>query len=210
MAAAFPSWTAFLTPGILIISTSVAVAAILFARRTARQKATLDLIERVEATEYYRDLRTAFSSHRQANSLSRLHKPVTYADKLDRQKIQDFLNHHEIISIAILNGVLDRKMYYSWMAGPFIRDWNAAAMDIQTERWRADKDSPSGFRYHSALYSAFQRVAHSMSDEAIFIAESSGGLPETPDGPGNDPLPRVERDYLPKSASWWHRLRRRG
>ncbi|MEM1156000.1 MAG: DUF4760 domain-containing protein, partial [Pseudomonadota bacterium] len=98
MAAAFPSWTAFLTPGILIISTSVAVAAILFARRTARQKATLDLIERVEATEYYRDLRTAFSSHRQANSLSRLHKPVTYADKLDRQKIQDFLNHHEIIS----------------------------------------------------------------------------------------------------------------
>lgn len=182
------NWASLITPAIVLVSVGVAVMGVRSARASVRQKATLDLIEKTESTLHYRDLHSTFAYHRRQNSFSRLHAPTEERDRSERQKILDYLNHYEIVSIGIRNNIIDARIYKNWMGGPFVRDWNAAADFIQRERWKWDTDSRT-WRYYAPMFEHFQAVATSWSPDAIALTETYSGPPCAPTGPGDEAFP---------------------
>lgn len=180
------------SPFVILISVCVAGFGVLSARNTARQRATLDLIEKVESTKHYQTLHAAFSYHRRQVSFSRLHDPQESKDKDERQAVLDYLNHYELISIGIKKKILDDEFYKDWMRGPFVRDWNSASKFIQRERWKWDEKSQK-WHYHDALYANFQSIACRWSTDAIRLTKGSGNQPQEPSGPGDEALPDGDR-----------------
>ena len=175
-------------PLIFLISAIAAAWSIKSARDTARQRATLDMIEKVESTQYYRELHSTFAYHRRSNSFSKLHSPNEEKDKSDRASVLDYLNHYEIVSIGIRKGILDADIYRQWIEGPFIRDWNASSDFIQRERWKWDKTNKH-WHYHSKLFENYQEVAKKWSVEARHLSKSDGLCPAEASGPGDEMLP---------------------
>lgn len=176
-----------LTPLIILLSAIAAGWGVWSARRTARQRATLDLIEKVESTGHYRSLHSTFASRRRSNNFSPLHDPMP-GDEDDRQAVLDYLNHYELVSIGIRSKILDGTIYKRWMFGPFIRDWNAASEFIQRERWKWDTKKCT-WEYHPKLFEHYQSVACEWSTEAIVLTKTASVPPEKPEGPGDEELP---------------------
>ncbi len=173
------------------MSAVVALLGVRSARATARQRATLDLIEKVESTPHYRGLHSVFSYHRRQSTFDRLHDPLEEKDKDERQKVLDYLNHYELVAIGIRHAILDGKIYKAWMLGPFVRDWNASAAFIQRERWKWDANGASWI-YHARLYENYQSVAQTWSTDATDIDEGASRPPRAPSGPGDEALPEAD------------------
>lgn len=182
-----PDWRAWLNPVLVLLSLCIAWLALRNTRSVARQKATLDLIEKKESTEHYRALSRRFSELRRGPGFAHLNDPVA-GDKADRQVVIDFLNHYEIVAIGIRQNILDARIYRAWMEGAFVRDWNAARDWIQRERWKARVDG--SWEYRGSIYGHYQSVACAWSREAVALDAGSSGPPGTPAGPGDEALPR--------------------
>lgn len=182
------SWWSLLTPAVVAISALAAAWGVVQARATARKRATLDLIEKFESTDHYRGLHAIFMYHRRSDSFERLHNPREEKDRTERQAVLDYLNHYELVAIGILNGILDEEFYRTWMKGPFVRDWNAAATFIQRERWK-QADGADDFVYYRRLFENFQQVACAWGRAAVRLTAESGGRPLRPEGPGDEHLP---------------------
>lgn len=187
VASSFP-WVSLLTPAIIFLSATAAAWGVISARATARKRATLDMIEKVESTPHYRDMHAIFSYHRRRDSFELLHDPQEERDSRERTGVNDYLNHYEIVSIGIRKGILDTKIYQDWMKGPFIRDWNAASSFVQRERWKWDKNTQK-WEYRIQLFENYQAVASLWSKEAITLTAQSSPPPERPQGPGDESLP---------------------
>ena len=182
------SWAVFLTPAIILVSAALAAWGVLFARGSARKRATLDMIEKFESTKHYRDLRGTFSYYRRAGGFERLHNPKEEKDNAERQSVLEYLNHYELVAIGICNDILDAKIYRQWMLGPFVRDWNAASDFIQRERWKLNEKTQE-WQYRYQLFENYQSVATKWSEEAINLTRESSEPPTKAEGPGDDPLP---------------------
>jgi hypothetical protein len=181
-------WLALLSFLVILISVIVAGIGVASARKIARQRATLDMIEKVESTEHYRGIQAVFSKHRKAGSFSQLHAPSPGEQEADRRAVFDYLNHYELVSIGICKNTLDAGIYRDWMLGPFVRDWNAAAAFIQRERWKQHPDTKL-WSYREPVFKNYQDVACEWSLEAVRLTEQYGGPPAEPEGPGDEPLP---------------------
>ncbi|MHC8508784.1 MAG: DUF4760 domain-containing protein, partial [Rhodospirillales bacterium] len=179
------SWASFLTPAVIVLSVIVAAFGVLSARKSARQRATLDMIEKVESTEYYRSLHKVFLSRRISKSLAGLSVPKNDQDKKERLRVVDYLNHYELVSIGMLAKILDRDIYRKWMLGPFIRDWNAVAEFVQRERWKWDSKK-NKWIYYDEIFANYQKVALMWNADAVNITEQTSGPPERPEGPGDE------------------------
>ena len=180
------SWTSLLAPGIIAISAIIAWRSLQSARELARKKATLDLIEKVESSSHYRQMHSTFAYYRNMERFPDLHNPTEDKDRKDRTDVQDYLNHYELVSIGIEEGILDEGFYKRWMKGPFVRDWDAASDYIQRERWK--KTASGDWHYHKALYEAYQRVATDFDSSATNLTESTTPPPAHPSGPGDKPI----------------------
>lgn len=180
------SWTTLLSPAIIAVSAIIAWRSLNSARELARKKATLDLIEKVESSSHYRQMHSTFAYYRNMKRFPDLHNPTEDKDRRDRTDVQDYLNHYELVSIGIEEGILDEGFYKRWMKGPFVRDWNAAADYIQRERWK--KRASGDWYYHDALYEAYQRVATSFDSSAITLTDATAPPPENAEGPGDEPI----------------------
>ena len=152
------SWVSLVTPVIVFGSLIVAIIGVRSSRASARQRATLDMIEKVESAPHYRSLHSVFSYHRRQGTFGRLHSPTEEKDKSERQAVLDYLNHYELVSIGICKNILDAEIYRDWMLSPFVRDWNAASNFIQRERWKSDT-KVKAWTYHARLFENYQRVA---------------------------------------------------
>lgn len=185
-----PLWKTVLGPALVLISVFVAWLGIRNARSVARQKATLDIIEKFESTEHYRSLNEGFSAIRRADDFACLHNPCNDADRAARGRVQDYLNHYELVAIGIRNNILDAKIYGEWMGSAVVRDWNAAAAYIQRERWRLN-DAKDDFVYRPRLYANYQWLAARFSRTALRLTIASSAKPSLAEagGPGDDPLP---------------------
>ncbi|MDP9424035.1 MAG: DUF4760 domain-containing protein [Pseudomonadota bacterium] len=159
-------------------------------KAVARERATLDLIEKAESNEFYRGLADIFSDLRRGPGFSHLHNPQDADTKAKRRAVADYLNHYELVSIGILEGILDEAIYRAWMEGAFLRDWNAAARFIQRERWKK-KDDGSWY-YYRHHYEHYQVLVDSWSKDAISIDQLYSAPPEDDQGPGADPIPVSE------------------
>lgn len=181
-----------LSPLVLIVGVHVARTNIASAKDTARKKATLDMIEKVESMPHYRSMHNTFAYHRNQESFDRLHNPQEAKDQSERTNVLDYLNHYELVSIGISKEILDEEFYKSWMRGPFVRDWNAAADFVQRERWKHDEKS-NNWEYHAQLFEHFQHYATSWSSEAICLNQETSRPPANPKGPGDEALPDGEK-----------------
>nr|WP_244867505.1 DUF4760 domain-containing protein [Vannielia litorea] len=184
-------WSVFLAPAIIGFSACVALWGIALARKTARERATLDLIEKTESTDHYQTAAALFRQYRTRGALLELADPG--ADKeADRAVVLNFLNHYELVSIGIVMGFLDRKVYREWMSGAFIRDWNAAREFIQRERWKFDPDKGE-WDYNARVFRNFQKIAKRIGGRgALPLDRASWPAPAAPSGPGDLPLPEPE------------------
>jgi hypothetical protein len=196
-------WRIYISPALIAISAFIAWMAIRNAQRIARQRATLDLIEKAESNDYYREIAATFSELRQAGGFSHLHDPKDDATKQARRHIADYLNHYELISVGILEKFLDETVYRAWMEGAFLRDWNAAAKFIQRERWKRNEDGT--WYYYSHHFEHYQVVAESWSREIICLDKLYSGPPTEAEagGPGDDPLPVDEGEINVSPAEHW-------
>ena len=176
---------AALTPLIGLAALALAARNIQNARELARNKATIDLIEKRESTAHYRMINERFSDLRRGKGFTHLNSP-TDEDKSDREAVVDYLNHYELVAIGIQQKLLDTKLYRAWMEGAFVRDWNAAAEWVQRERWKANEDG--SWTYRASILQNYQKVALSWSAQAIAL-DATDGPPTTPAGPGDEPLP---------------------
>lgn len=181
--------------GIILISALIALFGIFRARDTARKSATLSLIEKFETTPHYREMARVFRYHRVKRTLNTLHSPEEGKDREDRTKVQDYLNHYELIAIGIVTNILDAKTYRLWMESAFIRDWNEAADYIQRERWKFDK-LRNEWEYQHSLYQNFQKIALRWNPAVKHIDETSSLPPENPQGPGDRSLTVNEEHSL--------------
>lgn len=186
-------WTQLATPIIIFISAIVAYFGVQMARRTARQRATLDLIEKVESTPHYRERHEVFSRYRRNSAFNVLHSPTDKKEVQERQHVLDYLNHYELVSIGILEKILDEGIYRSWMLHPFVRDWNAAADFVQRERWKWNEEDRK-WEYHDPLFAAYQSVARRWSTDAVSISEKTAPPPESPQGPGDEAYPEADSE----------------
>jgi Domain of unknown function (DUF4760) len=135
-----PHWSVFIAPLLILISVGVAIWGVRNAREIARQKATLDLIEKRESTEHYKTLLKTFREIRLGQGFGELANPLTDNAREARSSILDYINHYELVAIGIRRNILDELTYRDWMEGAFVRDFNAAADFIQGERWRRTAD----------------------------------------------------------------------
>lgn len=173
-----------LTPLILAVSAAFAYLSLRSAARTARQKATLDLIEKFETDEKYRRIQTAFKRHRNDGTLLTLNAPQTASQNDDRWHVIDFLNHYELIAIGIRNKTLDADFYGQWMRGPLVRDWNDAADFIQRERWKFSRERGE-WVYYDKVFENFGWLALFWDSQAVRLTKSYSQHPEAPKGPSD-------------------------
>ena len=197
-------WHALIAPGVtglgVVVAIGLALVNVRTARSIARLKATLDLIEKVESSEHYRKRHETFRAVRIGGGFPALENPTDAAATARRYEIVEYLNHYELVALGILNRVLDAAMYRNWMAGPFVRDWNAAAGWIQNERWKLENDGT--WSYRAETFGNYQTVARQWSDEAIVLTRDTSSPPisaaRRPDGqlgPGDEPLPPTDADH---------------
>ncbi|TRW18054.1 DUF4760 domain-containing protein [Glacieibacterium frigidum] len=186
--AAFP-YAFLLAPLATILGVCAAIfvarASIKNARDTARLKATLDLIEKAESSDFYLRINASFTRVRRENLFDRLDDPNDVDSKALRLDVGAYLNHYELVAIGIENRILDEAMYRLWMAGPFVRDWNAAADWIQRERWR--RGTAEAWVYRDGIYATYQTVACRWSKEARRLVAGAPPV-DTPDVPGGTPI----------------------
>jgi hypothetical protein len=69
-----PHWSVFIAPAIASVAAFVAWRAFRGARLIAKQKATLDLIEKRESTEHYRQIIDRFSTLRKNRGFDHLNR----------------------------------------------------------------------------------------------------------------------------------------
>lgn len=90
----------------------------------ARKRATLDIIERRQSTEFYQDLYLAFKQVRQdPTGFEQIKDPSSPVLQEQRRKVLEYLNHYELIAIGIRRGILDKDVYAAFMRTQFVRDW---------------------------------------------------------------------------------------
>lgn len=183
---------------------AIALLGLLVAWRTAvwvaRQKATLDLIEKRESTAYYRDNNRRFSELRRSGGLAALNNPQSAAEVDDRQRVIAYLNHYELVALGIRRGALSGGFYKRWMGGPFVRDWNAALDWIEGERWKHDPDTGVA-RYDAKVFGQFERVARRWSPKGARRPAGAAGVPpRARGGPSDEILPELEGVDPPHAA----------
>jgi hypothetical protein len=150
------------TPIILLLSAALAAhwsrRTIKENRRIAREKATLDLIERSETHGHYQSLYENFRHVREdSGGLSQLIQPTNPALQKQRQDVLAFLNHYELISLGCHKGILDEELYKKWMRSAVVRDWEAAEAFIVALRY-PDGSREDGKR-RPALFEHFEGLA---------------------------------------------------
>ena len=190
--------SALIAPAMTLISGLIAICVALIVawvtirsnRAMARLKATLDLIEKSESSDYYLRINRSFSQVRREGLFDRLDNPMTAWAQVLRTDVGAYLNHYELVALGIENAILDEAMYKAWMAGPFVRDWNAAADWLQRERWRRGSDG--GMTYRASLYGSYQRIALRWSPTARNLVAGVPPIAPPADAPielGDEPLP---------------------
>jgi hypothetical protein len=182
-------WRIYIAPALIFLSAGIAVVAVLMQRKVARQRATLDFIEKVESGDHYRKIVQTFTELRRGKGFAHLSNPKTDVDKDTRRCVNDYMNHYEMVAIGIRTGILDKRFYRDWMRGPFVRDWNAIASWVQRERWKRLEDG--SWEYYGKIFIEYEKLARQWSSEAVALSAAYSGPPADEDagGPSDEPLP---------------------
>lgn len=112
-----------------------AASSIRTTREIARHRATFDYIERSESTDFYHEIsRTFISLKANPAGFEGVYDPRSDEGKLQRQHVIRYLNHYEMLSLAIQFGTLSEEIYYRAYRGAVVSDWNAVQQFIHHRR----------------------------------------------------------------------------
>ena len=155
------------------VAATISVISILSNKKVARQRATLDLIERSESTEYYQALYAAFTQVRKDPAGLMQLAEITNPHLMEqRQKVLNFLNHYELMAIGIKMGILDEEVYKTFMRSTVVRDWEVSKAFISHIR-SPTPDSGSEVGAGGA-FSDFQELAEKWGPEVVRNLPQSG------------------------------------
>jgi len=107
--------------------------------KTARTKATLDLIINNQESRYHEELYTEFKSVRDNDGLESLLENGHSSVAKSRAKIQDFLNYYESICIGFDKGILDERFYRDYWGSTFVQHWNDSESLIKKVQSKSPK-----------------------------------------------------------------------
>lgn len=162
-----------------------------------REKATLDLIEKRESTDYYISKTRVFSRLRTGIGFDHLHAPMTEGDIGDRQSVIGYLNHYELVALGILRGVLDNDFYFQWMGTSFVREWKAAEEFIWRMRFNRNRKE-TGWTYNEKVYEHFEKVACSWDPTLKPLIDRGWPWPlDEEAGPADAPIPHLAEHAPP-------------
>jgi len=109
------------------IAAIIAIRSIANQNRVARMRATLDVILKSESDTYYQDIYSTFTSElTRSGGLISLIDAHSDNEKRSRRNVHDFLNHYELIAIAIEKNILDEDFYKEWMRSTYIKHYQEA------------------------------------------------------------------------------------
>ena len=119
-------------------------------RKIARQRATLDLIERSESSDYYDRIYEAFLRVRKGKT--GLMSIRSQKGGADRKDVVNFLNHYELIALGIMNGTLDEEFYAKYFKKTFVAHWRDVEAFVEHVRDKtADSHIPRAYEHFEAL-----------------------------------------------------------
>lgn len=111
--------------GAVVLSAFAAFSVIRDSRRTAKRRGTMDLILHQQSDAELVASRAAFNDIKGGNV-----RPSSYgkADKKgsdEFETIRKVLNIHELTAVAIIEGVIDERVYRRWYNSTIINDYEA-------------------------------------------------------------------------------------
>src|ERR1043166_5441396 len=122
-----PLYQLLVTAAVGIGAVAMAAVAVSANREIARNRATLDYIERYESSEFYQKISEAFHSIRKrANGFTDIFDPRDDVTRKLRYSIIQYLNHYENIAIGIQFGTLSEEIYYRAFRTAVVTDWELA------------------------------------------------------------------------------------
>ena len=119
------------------LAAAVASLAILSQRRTTARKTTLDFILNRELHEP-EWLQLRLRVYPILNDPARWGKLIQAPSTAEKQDVLTWLNHHEIIAIAINHRALDKRLYFAWFETMYRSDWELARHFVATFRDKQD------------------------------------------------------------------------
>ena len=122
-------------------------------RTLAAQKVTLDFISDYELhSKEWLDVRKVFASLRASNALATIVQPANQAAWENKIQVTTFLNHFELVAIAIKHRIIDEKLYAEWWRSSLVRAWrDAEGFVVELRRDRNEKSTHSGDRIYKPL-----------------------------------------------------------
>ena len=138
------------------IGICAAIWQIMHSRKVTGRKATLDYIARYEVhnPEWSQLSSTARSILRDESKWLPL---VNDDDDPPPTTIQiiKYINHHELIAIAIEEKIVDERLYSKWARKRYLRNWNTAKPFIK--KWQTELKRPRAFIRFAALADRWQQ-----------------------------------------------------
>lgn len=117
-----PSLAALITAGAGAWFASITIKA---QRRIARQRATLDFIEKRRWDNDYLTARQEFIKVRDMGNLKQWAE-THHENAPERSTVRNMLNDYELVSIGIQEEILDEKIYKRWWKGTLLADFEAS------------------------------------------------------------------------------------
>lgn len=111
----------YVVPFVGLVGAGVAVYSVAANRAVARMRATLDLIERSESSDYYSDIRKSFRKMNDEEVLVMIKYPKSDEERDLRRKVLAYLNHYKLVAIGCRSRILDENFYAKWMKTTLIR-----------------------------------------------------------------------------------------
>lgn len=158
---------ASLGPLAVILSAAVALIvgfrAINTQRRVARNRATLDVLFRLESDAVFLKASHIFQDVRDGRGLLSLlgdpeSKKTSNRDKEEELYVDTYLNHLELICVGMSEDTIDELYVFQYMRGTFIHDWHSAKPYIAGCR------KQSG---NNRLYEKFEKFATSWDEAKV-------------------------------------------
>lgn len=204
-----------ITACVILASGVIAIIGIRINNSIAKRRATIDFIEAYESGAVYRDANRRFRELRlssvgdfvgnptpaKTGTMRELAGTTDQGLLQDREHINNFLNHHELLAIGMNRRALDEKFYRTWMEGPVIRDWTAAQPYIQRERWKLNEEG-NDFIYRADIWCKFEALAIKWSRKKIkILTDKDGQKPDLPSSGDEVPFGDQNNDLSDDSGA---------
>lgn len=142
-----PIWAAILSVTAII---TAAVFGARWQRKIARETLTFNTIEHQLWDKDYIDARKLFIKARDTMTpveLTELSKQASVTNE-NAAAVRAILNNYEVMSLGMLTGVLDEKLYKKYFRGTFLADYEGAKFFIQGVQAK----NPKAYKEYGTLY----------------------------------------------------------